>query len=81
MNYTTYNIQPTPFADVIDTIYVYDSPNQPSFSFDEENITLTLDSDSWMLIINGIISIVLYQTQIIFHMFLENSGYYYLLVD
>ena len=79
VNYTTYNIQPTPFADVIDTIYVYDSPNQPSFSFDEENITLTLDSDSldlnyqWYYVQSPIpnannISYVP-----------ENSGYYYLL--
>jgi PKD repeat protein len=46
VEYTILEIQPTPFADVIDTIYVYDSPNQPSFSYDEENIILSLDSDS-----------------------------------
>lgn len=46
VNYTTYSIQPTPYADVIDTIYVYDSPTQPSFSYDEENVILSLDSDS-----------------------------------
>ena len=46
VNYTTYSIQPTPYADVIDTIYVYDSPSQPSFSYDEENVILSLDSDS-----------------------------------
>jgi len=47
VNYTTYSIQPTPFADVIDTIYVYDSPNQPNFSYDEENVILSLDTDSF----------------------------------
>ena len=46
VEYTILEIQPTPFADVIDTIYVYDSPNQPSFSYDEENVILSLDSDS-----------------------------------
>tara|TARA_B100000886_G_scaffold335992_1_gene293967 strand:- start:5089 stop:6867 length:1779 start_codon:yes stop_codon:yes gene_type:complete len=47
VNYTTYSIQPTPFANVIDTIYVYDSPNQPNFSYDEENVILSLDTDSF----------------------------------
>ncbi|MFL2569526.1 MAG: T9SS type A sorting domain-containing protein [Flavobacteriales bacterium] len=46
VEYTILEIQPTPFADVIDTIYVSDSPNQPSFSYDEENVILSLDSDS-----------------------------------
>lgn len=46
VEYTILEVQPTPFADVIDTIYVYDSPTQPSFSYDEENIILSLDSDS-----------------------------------
>ena len=79
VEYTILEIQPLPFADVIDTIYVYNSPNQPSFSFDEENITLTLDSDSsnvnyqWYYVQSPIpnannISYVP-----------ENSGYYYLL--
>ena len=47
VNYITYSIQPTPFADVIDTIYVYDSPSQPNFSYDEENVILSLDTDSF----------------------------------
>ena len=47
MNYTTDNIQPTPLADVIDTIYVYDSPSQPSFSYDDDNLLiLSAISDS-----------------------------------
>ena len=46
VEYTILEVQPTPFADVVDTIYVYDSPNQPSFSYDEENVILSLDSDS-----------------------------------
>lgn len=46
MEYTILEVQPTPFADVVDTIYVYDSPTQPSFSYDEENVILSLDSDS-----------------------------------
>ena len=54
MNYTTDNIQPTPLADVIDTIYVYDSPSQPSFSYDEENVLLSLTQIQWILIISGI---------------------------
>jgi hypothetical protein len=46
VEYTILEVQPTPFADVVDTIYVYDSPTQPSFSYDEENVILSLDSDS-----------------------------------
>ncbi|MGB2137586.1 MAG: T9SS type A sorting domain-containing protein [Flavobacteriales bacterium] len=46
IEYTILEVQPTPFADVVDTIYVYDSPTQPSFSYDEENVILSLDSDS-----------------------------------
>ncbi|MDC3030136.1 T9SS type A sorting domain-containing protein [Flavobacteriales bacterium] len=46
VEYTILEVQPTPFADVVDTIYVYDSPTQPSFSYDEENVILALDSDS-----------------------------------
>tara|TARA_B100001057_G_scaffold487448_1_gene570205 strand:+ start:248 stop:2005 length:1758 start_codon:yes stop_codon:yes gene_type:complete len=46
VEYTILEVQPSPFADVVDTIYVYDSPSQPSFSFDEENVILSLDSDS-----------------------------------
>ena len=46
VEYTILEVQPTPFADVVDTIYVFDSPSQPSFSYDEENVILSLDSDS-----------------------------------
>ena len=46
VEYTILEVQPTPFADVVDTIYVYDSPTQPSFSYDEENVIISLDSDS-----------------------------------
>ena len=46
VEYTILEVQPTPFADVVDTIYVYDSPSQPSFTYDEENVVLSLDSDS-----------------------------------
>ena len=46
VEYTILEVQSTPFADVVDTIYVYDSPIQPYFSYDEENVILTIDSDS-----------------------------------
>ena len=46
VEYTILEVQPTPFANVVDTIYVYDSPSQPSFTYDEENVVLSLDSDS-----------------------------------
>ena len=51
MEYTILEVQPTPFADVVDTIYVYDSPTQPSFSYDEENVILSLDSFDFKKII------------------------------
>ena len=46
VEYAILEVQPTPFADVVDTIYVYDSPTQPSFSYDGENVILSLNSDS-----------------------------------
>ena len=79
VEYTILEVQPTPFADVVDTIYVYDSPNQPSFSYDEENVILSLDSDSldvnyqWYYI-NSPIPNANNTTHIP-----ENSGFYYVL--
>ena len=79
VNYTTDNIQPTPLADVIDTIYVYDSPSQPSFSYDEENVLLSLDSDSmdfdyqWYYIQSPI------PDAHNINFIPNNSGYYYIL--
>ena len=79
VEYTILEVQPAPFADVVDTIYVYDSPNQPSFSYDEENVILSLDSDSldvnyqWYYI-NSPIPNANNTTHIP-----ENSGFYYVL--
>ena len=79
VEYTILEVQPTPFADVVDTIYVYDSPNQPSFSYDEENVILSLDSDSldvnyqWYYINSPIPN-----ANNITHI-PENSGFYYVL--
>ena len=79
VEYTILEVQPTPFADVVDTIYVYDSPNQPSFSYDEGNVILSLDSDSldvnyqWYYI-NSPIPNANNTTHIP-----ENSGFYYVL--
>ena len=79
VEYTILEVQPTPYADVVDTIYVYDSPTQPNFSYDEENVILFLDSDSmdvnyqWYYI-NGPIPNANNTTHIP-----NNSGFYYVL--
>jgi len=39
-------VQPPLYDEVVDTIYVYDSPSQPSFTYDEESVILSLNSDS-----------------------------------
>jgi PKD repeat protein len=46
VDYTILEIEPSPIADVVDTIYVYESPNQFNISFDELNTVLSVDSDS-----------------------------------
>ncbi len=79
VEYTILEVQPTPHADVVDTIHVYDSPTQPNFSYDEENVILLLDSDSmdvnyqWYYI-NGPIPNANNTTHIP-----NNSGFYYVL--
>ncbi len=79
VEYTILEVQPMPFADVVDTIYVYDSPSQPSFSYDEENVVLSLNSDSMNVIyqwyyINSPIPNANNSTHIP-----NNSGFYYVL--
>ena len=46
VDYTVLEIEPSPIADVIDTIYVYESPIQLNINFDETTTVLSADADS-----------------------------------
>lgn len=49
VDYTILEIEPSPIADVIDTIYVYESPIQLNINFDETTTVLSVDADSLSL--------------------------------
>ena len=46
VNYTTSNIQPTPIADILDTVYVYETPTSPQVNYDDNLLILSAISDS-----------------------------------
>ena len=39
-------IEPLPFAQVVDTVFVYENPEVPTISYDESNNELALENDS-----------------------------------